>query len=135
MAVYGDFDRITSFKEKSGTGFRNVPNHDVIRAGQILYHPDPLPGEKAPSTTPAPVPPEQTGQIQSTYVAQFHEWVMRTFVRCDWAVMGNGGGDLSLSFFNRAVGDTEDGSHAGHGECVVSRPGGRIDLMLPCPAG
>lgn len=99
MAVYGDFDHITSFKEKSGTGFRNVPNPDIIRAGQILYHPDPLPGEKAPSPTPAPVPPEQTGQIQSSYVAQFYEWVMRTFVRCDWAVMGNGGGDLSLSFF------------------------------------
>ncbi len=103
MAVYGDFDHITSFKEKTGAGFRNVPNPDLIRVGQILYHPDPLPGEKAPKPKPTPAPapgqPAEPGVIQNKYVSHFFRWVLNTFIKCDWRVKANAGGDLSLSFF------------------------------------
>ena len=96
MAVYGDFDHIKSFKEKVNGGFRDVPNPDLIRVGQTLYHPGPLPGEK-PGSAPPQAPQED--QIQSAHVAKFFQWVLDNFVKCDWSVKGNAGGDLSLSFF------------------------------------
>ncbi len=53
MAIYGNFDHTDKFMEKNTDKsmekkrgvFRPVDNPNLIRAGEILYHPDPLPGE------------------------------------------------------------------------------------------
>ena len=46
MAIYGDFNHIKKFKEKIGTDlYRDVPNPNLIRTGDTLYHPELLPDE------------------------------------------------------------------------------------------
>lgn len=97
MAIYGDFDHIDKFMEKKRGMLQPVPNPDLISVGDILYHPDPLPGEaKAPA---GPGVPSGQSPIRARYVADFLRWINQRFLVSDWRVEGTGGGDLSLSFF------------------------------------
>ena len=98
MAIYGDFDHIARFKQKIGPNqYRAVPNPDLIRVGEVLYHPDPLPDESA--IPPGEGVPGSEPQMQSRHVSDFLAWFMNTFVRTEWEVAASGGGDISASFF------------------------------------
>lgn len=44
-AIYGDFNHINSFKRKVGQRYQDIQNVNLIRTGEILYHPGSLPGE------------------------------------------------------------------------------------------
>lgn len=93
MAIYGDFNHINSFKKKVGEQqFEKLKNPDLIRTGDILYHPDPLPQE-----TPEGDPGEKR-EIRTDWVIEFLKWVNQSFLITDWRVVGNGGFDLGLSF-------------------------------------
>jgi hypothetical protein len=96
MAIYGDFDHIDKFRRKDGAVYVKVTDKDLIKTGEILYHPDPLPGETS-------IPPgEGTGgsepPVQASYVAEFFQWIKQTFVSTEWTVAGNGGVDFNVFF-------------------------------------
>ena len=90
MAIYGDFDNVKKFKQKIGEQYRDVPNPDLIKPGETLYHPDPLPGEKE-------VVGDSKPPLQAQYVAEFLRWIKHRFVFTRWETEGPGGVDLSLS--------------------------------------
>jgi hypothetical protein len=101
MAIYGNFDHIKKFKEKIGTQYRDVPNPDLIKVGDTLYHPDPLPKEPRQPSIVIPVPgmpPEAEPPIQTKYVSYFLQWVKGRFIDSGWRVTSTGGVDLSLLF-------------------------------------
>src|SRR5712671_1324485 len=96
MAIYGDFDHIDKFWRKNGSLFVEIKKkeRDLIKTGEVLYHPDPLPGEDSIS------PGQGTGgsepPLQASYVAEFFQWIKHAFVPTEWTVAGNGGVDFSL---------------------------------------
>ena len=103
MAIYGNFEHTDKFMEKNTDKsmekkrgeFRPVGNPNLIRAGNILYHPDRLPGES--KILPGDGGPGTPAPIQANYVWEFLTWVYNRFQNSDWCVKGTGGGDLSLS--------------------------------------
>lgn len=98
QAIYGDpLKNWHKFKRKVGWMYADIENYDQIKAGETLYHPDPLPGEVliGPGTgIPEPMPP-----LKSKHAATFLDWLIRRFVLTDWKVTGTAGGDLSVIFF------------------------------------
>ncbi len=103
MAIYGDFNHINEFMRINEDGdFEEILEKDCIDVGEILYHPNPLPGE--PKSTKPGVTLPDTGQahpkrpLKSTNVSDFLQWCKQRFVETDWRVSGTGGGDLSISF-------------------------------------
>lgn len=94
MAVYGDFAHVRKFKQRVGRDlYQDVPNPDLIRTGEILYHPDPLPDE-----TPEEGAPGTPPLIPRRRVKEFVDWVWDRFVTCDWALDGTAGINLSGFF-------------------------------------
>jgi hypothetical protein len=96
MAIYGDFSHIGKFKKKLGGQYREIDNPNLIRAGEILYHPDPLPGE--PLMPPPEGVPESEPPIQAENVAAFLKFIKQTFLPSEWCVEGNGGFGMNFSF-------------------------------------
>jgi hypothetical protein len=96
MAIYGNFEHTDKFMEKKRDAFRPVDKPNLIRAGDILYHPDPLPGES--TIPPAKGVPGNGPPIQAEYVWKLLKWVYDRFQNSDWVVKNTGGGDLSVSF-------------------------------------
>jgi hypothetical protein len=94
MAIYGNFDHIDKFWEKKGSLYQKITNKDLIKAGDTLYHPDPLPNEPPGEEVPQSNPP-----MQSRHAADFLKWIMRRFVRTEWAVEDTGGFDLSVTLW------------------------------------
>jgi len=45
MAIYGDFDHIDKFCKKNGSLYEAVKDKNLIKTGDVLYHPAALPGE------------------------------------------------------------------------------------------
>ena len=74
MAIYGDFDHIDEFWRKNGSLYVEIKDKDLIKTGEILYHPDQLPGE---GVEPA---------VQAQYVAKFFDWIRNMFVPTEWTV-------------------------------------------------
>jgi len=111
IAIYGNYSKelIKKFKCVINGRYADIPNPDLIEAGQVLYHLDPLPGEDrrrpgiiipVPGTPPdiQPEPPELP--LQAQHIANFLKWVNARFVDSGWRVKGTGGADLSLIFFS-----------------------------------
>lgn len=108
-AIYGDplanWDR---FKRKDSAGrFINLADPHKIVAGELLWHPDPLPGE-APGRRPGgpigvrpPESPVPTGEIDPDRVAQFFRLLKQWLCPVnDWTFEGSAGLDLSVSLFS-----------------------------------
>lgn len=97
MAIYGNFDHIDKFWKKNGSLYEEIKNKNLIKTGDTLYHPDPLPGE------PAVAPGEDIGgskpPLLSKHAADFLNWIHRTFIKTEWEVEGTGGADLSLTIW------------------------------------
>jgi hypothetical protein len=99
MAIYGDFEHIGKFREVVDGNYRDVPNPDLIKTGDILYHPDSLPGEPArfPAGFPAPGPP-----LQAKYVQEFVRLIKQNYATSRWRVeMESGRGDPHISTAQR----------------------------------
>jgi hypothetical protein len=108
MAIYGDFSKehLNKFKCVIDGKLADIPNKDLIKTGDTLYHPDQLPGEDrrrppieiiVPGTPPETQPDPQL-PIQAKYVANFLQWIVTRFVDSGWRVDSTGGVDLSLIF-------------------------------------
>jgi hypothetical protein len=111
-AIYGEprkyWDR---FKRKDKAGrFIDLADPNKIIAGEVLYHPDALPGEppgrrptypgvpSAPSPTPVVPPP--AGGIDVNRILDFFRFLKRWMCPVtDWKFMGSAGIDLSVSAF------------------------------------
>jgi hypothetical protein len=100
MAIYGDFDHIDKFWRKNGSVYVKVTDKDLIKTGEILYHPDPLPGE--PSSSPGDGTSEPP--LQASYIAEFFRWIKREFTSTEWAVDAFGMVDFTLLFFRAGRG-------------------------------
>src|SRR5262245_44969535 len=68
VAIYGNFNKVNidkfckGFWKLDGTFVRQeIISKDLIKTGEILYHPGPLPGEGAPGTEPKD-PKNRTGK-------------------------------------------------------------------------
>jgi len=85
MAIYGDFDHVDKFRRKDGSVYVKVTDKDLIKTGEILYHPDALPGESSGEGTGGSEPP-----LQARYVAEFFYWIRNMFVPTEWTVLGSG---------------------------------------------
>ncbi len=86
MAIWGDFDHIKNFSTMIDGRPAAVPNPDLIKTGDILYHMDPLPGEP-------PRPP-----CQARYVREFLRCIKQEFITSAWRVeMETGRGDPYMS--------------------------------------
>lgn len=85
MAIYGDFDHVDKFRKKDGSVYVKVTDKDLIKTGEILYHPDPLPDEPSGEGTSGSEPP-----LQAQYVAEFFDWIRNMFVPTEWTVFGSG---------------------------------------------
>jgi hypothetical protein len=85
MAIYGDFDHVDKFRKKDGSVYVKVTDKDLIKTGEILYHPDALPGESSGEGTGGSEPP-----LQARYVAEFFDWIRNMFVPTEWTVFGSG---------------------------------------------
>ncbi|HUL09218.1 MAG TPA: hypothetical protein VLV76_23005 [Candidatus Acidoferrum sp.] len=97
MAVYGDFKHVDCFMKKVGDDlYRPLDNPDLINVGQIVYHPERLPGE--PKSSPGTKDPTGNVPFQAKYVADFLRWIYERFILSDWYVNGTSGGDASISF-------------------------------------
>src|SRR5262249_1123434 len=64
MAIYGDFDHIDKFCKKNGSLYEAIKDKSLVKPGDILYHLDPLPGERRIATgerigVSEPPPPAQ----------------------------------------------------------------------------
>ncbi len=101
LAIYGDFDKVhidrfcKGYWKKDGTFVRQeITNKDLIRTGETLYHPDPLPGEAAGG----PGQPGTQPQIPRSRVQEFFDWVWNRYVTCDWELVGTAGFNLSGFF-------------------------------------
>jgi hypothetical protein len=79
MAIYGDFDHVDKFRKKDGSVYVKVTDKDLIKTGEILYHPDPLPGETPGDDAGVSEPP-----LQARYVAEFFDWIRNMFVPTEW---------------------------------------------------
>jgi hypothetical protein len=110
MAIWGDFkpEHIAAFKRKIGGVYRPIDNPNLIRTGETLYVPGPLPGETSvppgatdpggslPGTGPTPEPGIDLGRL-----GQFLEFIKRTYSPTpDWEIGQTAGGDLGFSFLN-----------------------------------
>src|SRR5215467_2081032 len=85
MAIYGDFDHVDKFRRKDGSVYVKVTDKDLIKTGEVLYHPDALPGESSGEGTGGSEPP-----LQARYVAEFFYWIRNMFVPTEWTVLGSG---------------------------------------------
>jgi len=58
MAIYGDFRHMDKFCRKNGSVYVQIKGRDQtqVKTGEILYHPDPLPGEPLSSAPSAGIP-------------------------------------------------------------------------------
>ncbi len=100
MAIYGDFDHIDKFWKKNGSLYETIKDKNLITAGDILYHPDPLPGEPKHESLLPPIEVHAGSEppLQAAYVAEFFQWIKHVFVPTEWTVAGNGGFDFNLFF-------------------------------------
>src|SRR5262249_37212281 len=69
------------FRKKDGSVYVKVTDKDLIKTGEILYHPDALPGESSGEGTGGSEPP-----LQARYVAEFFDWIKNMFVPTEWTV-------------------------------------------------
>lgn len=109
-AIYGNpmvhWDR---FKRKNGSGqFINLTDPNKISAGELLYHPGPLPGEprygapESPIGTPTdPSTPDLGGKLDPRRLLDFARYLKQWLCPVnDWTFSGSGGLDLSASIFS-----------------------------------
>jgi hypothetical protein len=102
-AIYGDplvnWDR---FKRLRGNTYIDLVDPNSIVAGETLYHPGPLPGEKDENDFP---PVEVIGRrpkpkLQGSRLAQFFDWLGRLVCPVnEWSLTDSGGGELSGAIF------------------------------------
>jgi hypothetical protein len=96
VAVYGNYDRTNinkfcrGYYTADGTFVRlDITNKDLIRTGETLYHPDPLPGED--QADPDDGAPGGGPAIPRKRFCDFLSWVWDRFVVSDWEVANTGG--------------------------------------------
>jgi hypothetical protein len=108
MAIYGDFSKehLNKFKCVIGGKLADIPDQDLIKTGDTLYHPDWLPGEerRKPQIIIPGAPPEAEPEpqlpLQARYIVNFLQALKVRFVDSGWRVESTGSLDLSLIFFN-----------------------------------
>jgi hypothetical protein len=109
-AIYGDpmvhWDR---FKRKNSAGqFINLADPNKITAGELLYHPAPLPGEPNDGTpeNPIGVPeepenPDLGGKLDPRCLLDFIHYLKQWLCPVnDWEFKGSSGADLSAGLFS-----------------------------------
>jgi len=109
-AIYGDpMAHWNRYKRKNAAGqYINLADPNKIVAGELLYHPAPLPGEPSYGTPESPIgvpgepeEPDLGGKLDPRRLLDFIHYLKQWLCPVnDWKFAGSGGVDLSAGMFS-----------------------------------